>query len=83
MAIAPDNKHRVAGIELANSLALDPHTWLHAPFEVGCVLVRDVKAQALQFDEKWSFTQKNKKMSKAMKSQSPLEIIGIAMALIH
>ena len=44
MAIAPDNKHQVAGIELANSIALDPHKWLHAPFEVGCALVRDVKS---------------------------------------
>jgi aromatic-L-amino-acid decarboxylase len=44
MAIAPANKHRVAGIELANSIALDPHKWLHAPFEVGCALVRNVNS---------------------------------------
>jgi aromatic-L-amino-acid decarboxylase len=41
IAIAPGNRHRVAGIERADSIALDPHKWLHAPFEVGCVLVRD------------------------------------------
>jgi len=41
IAIAPENKHRVAGIERADSIALDPHKWLHAPFEVGCALVRD------------------------------------------
>lgn len=41
LAIAPRNKDRVAGIEKADSIALDPHKWLHAPFEVGCVLVRD------------------------------------------
>ena len=29
------------GIERADSVALDPHKWLHAPFEVGCALVRD------------------------------------------
>ena len=37
-------RHRVAGIERANSIALDPHKWLHAPFEVGCALVRDAAA---------------------------------------
>ncbi|MFC6488605.1 pyridoxal phosphate-dependent decarboxylase family protein [Nitratireductor sp. GCM10026969] len=44
MAIAPKNGHRVAGIEHADSIALDPHKWLHAPFEVGCVLIRDASA---------------------------------------
>ncbi|WP_426129408.1 pyridoxal phosphate-dependent decarboxylase family protein [Pararhizobium sp. PWRC1-1] len=41
IAISPHNAHRVAGIERADSLALDPHKWLHAPFEAGCALVRD------------------------------------------
>jgi aromatic-L-amino-acid/L-tryptophan decarboxylase len=39
--IAPDNSGLVDGIELADSVALDPHKWLHTPFEAGCVLVRD------------------------------------------
>jgi hypothetical protein len=29
------------GIELADSVTLDPHKWLYQPFECGCVLVRD------------------------------------------
>ncbi|PSJ62745.1 pyridoxal phosphate-dependent decarboxylase family protein [Pseudaminobacter soli (ex Li et al. 2025)] len=41
LAIAPKNAWRVKGIERADSVALDPHKWLHAPFEVGCALVRD------------------------------------------
>ncbi|MSU91110.1 amino acid decarboxylase [Rhodobacteraceae bacterium 2CG4] len=41
VAIAPENRHRVAGLARADSLALDPHKWLHAPFDVGCALVRD------------------------------------------
>lgn len=41
LAIAPQNAWRVKGIERADSLALDPHKWLHAPFEVGCALFRD------------------------------------------
>lgn len=39
--IAPNSGHLVDGIEDADSLALDPHKWLHTPFEAGCALVRD------------------------------------------
>jgi len=31
----------LAGLDLADSLSLDPHKWLFQPFEIGCVLVRD------------------------------------------
>jgi glutamate/tyrosine decarboxylase-like PLP-dependent enzyme len=44
LAIAPDGKALVRGIARADSIALDPHKWLHAPFEVGCALVRDADA---------------------------------------
>jgi glutamate/tyrosine decarboxylase-like PLP-dependent enzyme len=44
LAIAPKGKALVRGIERADSIALDPHKWLHAPFEVGCALVRDAAA---------------------------------------
>jgi glutamate/tyrosine decarboxylase-like PLP-dependent enzyme len=49
LAIAPKNAWRVAGIGRADSVALDPHKWLHAPFEVGCALVRDAKAHRSTF----------------------------------
>ena len=49
IAIAPDNAHRVAGMERADSVALDPHKWLHTPFEVGCALVRDATAHRSAF----------------------------------
>jgi glutamate/tyrosine decarboxylase-like PLP-dependent enzyme len=29
------------GLELADSITLDPHKWLAMPFEVGCLMVRD------------------------------------------
>ena len=35
---APDDLHALA---LADSLSVDPHKWLYAPIEAGCVLVRD------------------------------------------
>lgn len=49
IAIAPENRFRVAGIEKANSVALDPHKWLHAPFEAGCVLIQDASAHRETF----------------------------------
>ena len=49
IAVAPQNAYRVRGLERADSIALDPHKWLHAPFEVGCVLVRDAAAHRASF----------------------------------
>jgi glutamate/tyrosine decarboxylase-like PLP-dependent enzyme len=49
LAIAPNNAYLVRGLERADSVALDPHKWLHAPFEVGCALVRDATAHRASF----------------------------------
>lgn len=49
LAIAPENAYRVAGVERADSLALDPHKWLHAPFEAGCALIRDASTHHKTF----------------------------------
>jgi len=32
----------LAGMDRADSITLDPHKWLFQPFEIGCVLVRDL-----------------------------------------
>jgi aromatic-L-amino-acid decarboxylase len=48
-ALAPRHRSLVAGIEAADSIALDPHKWLHAPFEVGCAIVRDAEAHMRTF----------------------------------
>lgn len=41
VAVLADNvKAKLAGIERADSVALDLHKWMHVPFEAGCVLVR-------------------------------------------
>jgi aromatic-L-amino-acid decarboxylase len=39
-ALAPGAKHLVAGMERADSLALDLHKWMYMPYEIGCILVR-------------------------------------------
>lgn len=48
--IAPANQHLVDGIEHADSIALDPHKWLHTPFEAGCVLIRDEEKHHSAFE---------------------------------
>jgi aromatic-L-amino-acid decarboxylase len=40
-AITERGRQRLAGIELADSVALDPHKWLYQPFECGALLVRE------------------------------------------
>jgi aromatic-L-amino-acid decarboxylase len=39
-SIAPKARSKVAGIERADSLALDLHKWMYMPYEIGCILVR-------------------------------------------
>ena len=58
IAIAPAHRHLVAGIERADSLALDLHKGLQAPFDVGCALVRDRKTHRLTFAEDAEYLQK-------------------------
>lgn len=40
-AALPDASADLKALALADSVALDPHKWLYAPLEAGCVLVRD------------------------------------------
>ena len=40
-ALAPELRPRLAGMELADSVAFDLHKWGYFPIEAGCVLVRD------------------------------------------
>src|SRR5204862_7041078 len=40
-AAHPDVATLYAGLERADSIALDPHKWLSVPVECGCALVRD------------------------------------------
>lgn len=40
-AMLPDAPADLQGLSEADSVAVDPHKWLYAPLEAGCVLVRD------------------------------------------
>jgi len=55
--IAPQNRHLVAGMERADSLALDLHKGLHAPFDVGCALIRDSELHRATFAEEAEYLQ--------------------------
>ena len=39
-ALCPAGRAALRGLELADSLVLDPHKWLFAPYDVGCLFVR-------------------------------------------
>jgi glutamate/tyrosine decarboxylase-like PLP-dependent enzyme len=43
-AVLPDAPADLAALARADSIAVDPHKWLYAPLEAGCVLVRDREA---------------------------------------
>ena len=47
--LAKNVKPQLAGIERADSVALDLHKWMHIPFEAGCALVRDGDAHRRTF----------------------------------
>ena len=48
-ALSPALCGRLAGLERADSVAVDFHKWLHAAYGVGCVLVRDPEAHRRPF----------------------------------
>jgi aromatic-L-amino-acid decarboxylase len=50
LRLAPDHAHLVAGIKRAGSVAIDPHKWLHTPFEAGAVLIKDPEAHFATFE---------------------------------
>jgi glutamate/tyrosine decarboxylase-like PLP-dependent enzyme len=43
-AALPELKNEFRGLELADSIAIDPHKWLYSPLEAGCTLVKDRNA---------------------------------------
>jgi aromatic-L-amino-acid decarboxylase len=47
--LADDLRPQLAGIERADSIAVDPHKWLYAPTQVSFVLLRDMQRLADSF----------------------------------
>ena len=41
--LAAEGKENLVGINLADSVTLDPHKWLFQPYEIGCLMVRNLQ----------------------------------------
>lgn len=48
-ALAPLQRSKLAGLELADSVAFDFHKWLHVPYDAGFFLVRDPEVHRRAF----------------------------------
>lgn len=54
--LAPSARTAFAGIEQADSVALDPHKWLYLPVDVGCVIYRDPAQARAAFAHEAEYT---------------------------
>jgi glutamate/tyrosine decarboxylase-like PLP-dependent enzyme len=43
IALSPELRHLVKGMDRADSIAFDLHKWMYMPLEIGCVLVKNEK----------------------------------------
>ncbi len=39
--LCPQGQKILEGIEMADSITVDPHKWMYQPYEIGCILVRN------------------------------------------
>lgn len=61
IALSPRYRHMVRGMEEADSLALDLHKGLQAPFDVGCAVLRDRAIHRRTFSENAEYLQNTKR----------------------
>jgi aromatic-L-amino-acid/L-tryptophan decarboxylase len=54
--LAKSARELFAGIELADSIALDPHKWLYLPVDVGCVIYRAPEIARAAFAHEADYT---------------------------
>jgi glutamate/tyrosine decarboxylase-like PLP-dependent enzyme len=54
--MAPSARAMLAGIEQADSIALDPHKWLYLPVGCGCVIYRDPASARTAFSHDADYT---------------------------
>lgn len=57
--LSEEHRQLLRGIERADSLAFDFHKWLHAPYAVGCVLVRDGALHHRAFTAEQSYLERH------------------------
>lgn len=56
-AFSPKYRHLLKGLTKADSLAFDLHKWLHQPYEVGCIMVKEGHLMEETFRHKASYIQ--------------------------
>jgi len=54
--LAESARELFAGMEQADSIALDPHKWLYLPVDVGCVIYRDPEVARATFAHEAEYT---------------------------
>ena len=54
--LAPSVRKLFAGMEQADSIALDPHKWLYLPVDVGCVIYSDPEVARTAFAHEAEYT---------------------------
>ena len=54
--LAESARKLLAGMEKADSIALDPHKWLYLPVDVGCVIYRDPEIARAAFAHEADYT---------------------------
>ena len=93
-ALSPRGREQLSGMQLADSLSLDPHKWLFQPFEIGCVLVRDMAQlrdtfrilpeylkDTHQYSEEFNFTDYGLQLTRsfrALKLWMSIKVFGLA-----
>ncbi len=55
MLLSPEWPMRNRGLELADSITIDPHKWFYAPLDAGAVLVKDLRRLTASFGMKPSY----------------------------
>jgi len=47
--LSDEGRKQLSGLKLADSITLDPHKWWFQPYEIGCVLVQDMRHLQMTF----------------------------------
>ena len=53
--VAPSVRHLFNGIEKADSITIDPHKWLFAPYDCGAVIYKDIELAEEALSQKGAY----------------------------